>query len=106
MLKQHSTPDIYAGISHSVLTDLSIERLMDSDLMELISTNSVPSRLAPGNKIAALSVAGLIGEGIRRIHDDKSVSSLFEVKKSKSSTLWPSKLNSSPIRASKAVAIP
>jgi len=83
MLKQHGALDIYAGISHSVLTDLAIERLKDSDLKELISTNSVPSRLAPGSKITALSVAGLLGEGIRRIHDDESVSSLFEVKKSK-----------------------
>ena len=83
MLRQHGALDIYAGVSHSVLTDLAVERLKDSDLKELISTNSVPLRLAPGSKITALSVAGLLGEGIRRIHDDESVSSLFEVKKPK-----------------------
>jgi ribose-phosphate pyrophosphokinase len=80
MLKQHGALDIYAGISHSVLTDLAVERLKDSDLKELITTNSVPSRLAPGSRITALSVSALLGEGIRRIHDDESVSSLFEVK--------------------------
>lgn len=80
MLKQHGALDIYAGISHSVLTDLAVERLKGSDLKELITTNSVPSRLAPGSRITALSVSALLGEGIRRIHDDESVSSLFEVK--------------------------
>jgi ribose-phosphate pyrophosphokinase len=80
ILKEHGALEIYAGISHSVLTDLAVERLKDSDLKELISTNSVPARLAPGSKITALSVAALLGEGIRRIHDDESVSSLFEVK--------------------------
>jgi ribose-phosphate pyrophosphokinase len=80
ILREHGALDIYAGISHSVLTDLAVERLKGSDLKELISTNSVPARLAPGSNITALSVAALLGEGIRRIHDDESVSSLFEVK--------------------------
>jgi ribose-phosphate pyrophosphokinase len=83
MLRQHGALDIYAGISHSVLTDMAVERLKDSDLKELISTNSVPARLTPGSRVTALSVAGLLGEGIRRIHDDESVSSLFEVNQTK-----------------------
>ncbi len=80
ILRQHGARDIYAGVSHAVLTDLAVERLKDSELKGFISTNSVPSRLTTGCRVTELSVAGLLGEGIRRIHDDESVSSLFEVK--------------------------
>ncbi len=80
MLRKNGARDIYAGISHTILTDLAVERLKGSELKELISTNSVPARLSIGDRVTSLSVAGLLGEGIRRIHDDESVSSLFEVK--------------------------
>ena len=80
ILRENGALDIYAGISHTILTDLAVERLKGSDLKELITTNSVPARLVPGSRVTSLSVAGLLGEGIKRIHDDESVSSLFEVK--------------------------
>jgi ribose-phosphate pyrophosphokinase len=80
ILRENGALDIYAGISHTILTDLSVERLKGSDLKELITTNSVPARLVPGSRVTSLSVAGLLGEGIRRIHDDESVSSLFAIK--------------------------
>lgn len=83
ILRKHGALDIYAGVSHAVLTDLAVERLKDSEIKELIFTNSVPARLTPGSKVTALSVAELLGEGIRRIHDDESVSSLFELKPNK-----------------------
>ncbi|MBU6182955.1 MAG: ribose-phosphate pyrophosphokinase [Verrucomicrobia bacterium] len=79
ILRKNGARDIYAGVSHAVLTDLAVERLRDSELKEFISTNSVPARLTTGCRVTELSVAGLLGEGIRRIHDDESVSSLFEV---------------------------
>ena len=80
ILRENGALDIYAGISHTILTDLAVERLKGYDLKELITTNSVPARLVPGSRVTSLSVAGLLGEGIKRIHDDESVSSLFEVK--------------------------
>ena len=83
ILRENGALDIYAGISHTILTDLAVERLKGSDLKELITTNSVPARLVPGSRVTSLSVAGLMGEGIKRIHDDESVSSLFEVKSNK-----------------------
>lgn len=83
ILRENGALDIYAGISHTILTDLAIERLKGSDLKELITTNSVPARLVLGGRVTSLSVAGLLGEGIKRIHDDESVSSLFEVKSNK-----------------------
>ncbi|MEI6279902.1 MAG: ribose-phosphate pyrophosphokinase [Verrucomicrobiae bacterium] len=80
MLKKHGALDIYAGVSHAVLTDLAVERLKGSEIKELITTDSVPVRPTSDQRVKVLSVAELLGEGIRRIHDDESVSSLFELK--------------------------
>jgi ribose-phosphate pyrophosphokinase len=80
MLRKHGALDIYAGVSHAVLTDLAVERLKDSEIKELITTDSVPVRPTSEQRVKVLSVAELLGEGIRRIHDDESVSSLFELK--------------------------
>ncbi len=80
MLRKHGALDIYAGVSHAVLTDLAVERLKDSEIKELITTDSVPVRPTTDQRVKVLSVAELLGEGIRRIHDDESVSSLFELK--------------------------
>ena len=80
MLRKHGALDIYAGVSHAVLTDLAVERLKDSEIKELITTDSVPVCPSSDQRVKVLSVAELLGEGIRRIHDDESVSSLFELK--------------------------
>lgn len=81
LLKEHGARTVMAGVSHAVLSDLAIERLKKSPISELITTNSVPVRSGEGFPITALCVAELLGEGIKRIHDDESVSSLFEINK-------------------------
>jgi len=73
--------DIYAGVSHTVLTDLAVERLKKSDIKELITTDSTPINEAAVGCVKVLSIADLLGEGIIRIHRDESVTSLFELKK-------------------------
>jgi ribose-phosphate pyrophosphokinase len=80
ILRQHGANDIYAGVSHAVLTEVAIDRLRQSEIKELITTDSVPLEDYNGGRLKVLSVAPLLGEGIRRIHDDESVSSLFEIK--------------------------
>jgi ribose-phosphate pyrophosphokinase len=80
ILRDHGARDIYAGVSHSVLTDLAVERLRSSEIKELITTDSVPVRTDIDSRVKVLSVAELLGEGIRRIQDDESVSSLFDIK--------------------------
>lgn len=72
--------DIYAGVSHAVLTDLAVQRLKGSEIKELITTDSVPVRHDVANRVRVLSIAELLGEGIRRIHEGESVSSLFRLK--------------------------
>lgn len=78
-LREAGAKDVYAMVSHAVLTGPANERLRSSDIKELITTNSVPMAEADGCPLTVCSVASLLGEGIKRIHDDESVTSLFEI---------------------------
>jgi ribose-phosphate pyrophosphokinase len=61
---------------HPVLSGPAMDRLMASPLEEVVVTNSIPVERR-GSQITVLSVAPLLGEAIRRIHDEESVSTLF-----------------------------
>ncbi|MFY4729518.1 ribose-phosphate diphosphokinase, partial [Nitrospira sp. BLG_2] len=71
--------DVIAACTHAVLSGPALERLQSSSLSEVVVTNTIPLRgkelTCP--KLHQLSVAPLLGEAIRRIHEDESVSSLF-----------------------------
>ena len=82
ILKKHGALNIYAGVAHAVLADVAIPRLQNSEIEELITTNSTPVRTVNGFTITALCVSELLGESIKRIHNDESVSSLFKIDKS------------------------
>jgi ribose-phosphate pyrophosphokinase len=79
LLKKNGALDIYAGVAHAVLADVAIERLQKSQIKELITTNSTPVRTVEGFTITVLCVSELLGESIKRIHKDESVSSLFKI---------------------------
>ena len=79
ILKERGAGEIIAGVSHAVLSDLAIERLRQSEIKELVTTNSVPVRCEDGCNITVLCIAELLGEGIKCIHDNESVSSLFKI---------------------------
>src|SRR5439155_20275273 len=70
---------IYAGVSHAVLVDMAVQRLQKSKIAELVTTNSTPVRTVEGFKTTVLCVSELLGESIKRIHNDESVSSLFNI---------------------------
>jgi ribose-phosphate pyrophosphokinase len=80
LLRRKGAKKIYACVSHTLLNDLGIERLQKSNIDELITTDSVLRPEISGVKITTLSVAGLLGEAIKRIHSNSSVTSLFEFK--------------------------
>jgi ribose-phosphate pyrophosphokinase len=80
ILKQQGAKSVYAAVSHAVLTNLAIERLNSSEITKLITTDSVPPRADLTDRVDVVSIAHLMGEGIQRIHDGESVSSLFEIK--------------------------
>ena len=83
ILKAHGAKSVHAFVSHFPLTPRGAERLMGEEhLDELVITDSIA--LCDGFNVKALpfkftvlSVAPLIGEAIRRIHEDRSVNSLF-----------------------------
>ncbi len=79
ILMKSGASEVYACCSHGVLSGPAIERLEKSQIKQLVVTNSVPLRGAAKDckKIKVLSVAPLLGEAIRQIHLDASVSSLF-----------------------------
>jgi len=81
LLKKHGANNIYAGVSHAVLVDVAIKRLQKSKIEELITTNSTPVRPVEGFKTTVLCISELLGEGMKRIHNDESVSSLFKIDK-------------------------
>jgi hypothetical protein len=61
----------------AILGELGIQRLRKSVIDELITTDSVARPAIDGVNITTLSVAGLLGEAIKRIHRNESVSRLF-----------------------------
>ncbi len=80
ILKKNGAKQILATVSHAILNELGVERLKNSAIDELITTDTVPRPAIDGLKITTLSVAGLLGEAIKRIHNNASVTSLFEFK--------------------------
>jgi len=78
-LVENGASEVYACCTHPVLSGPAIERIQNSKIKELIVTNTI---LLPEekqiSKIKQLSVAPLIGEAIVRVHEQQSVSTLFD----------------------------
>jgi ribose-phosphate pyrophosphokinase len=77
-LIREGVTEIYACATHGVLSDPAIDRLRNSEITEVVITDTIP--LPPAKqlpRIKVLSVAPLIGEAIRRIHRGESVGALF-----------------------------
>ena len=70
---------VLAVATHPVLSGKALERLSQSVIDEVIVTNSIPlaGKDEVCKKIKVYSIAPLLGEAVRRIHEDESVSSLF-----------------------------
>lgn len=80
LIKRKGARKILACVSHAVLNEVGIERLRKSAIDELITTDTVLRPAISGVNITTLSVAGLLGEAIKRINTNSSVTSLFEFK--------------------------
>ena len=79
VLREQGAKSVRACVSHALLNDLGIERLRKSGIDELITTDTIVRPAIEGVKITTLSVAGLLGEAIKRIHTNSSVTSLFQI---------------------------
>lgn len=78
-LKRNGALDIYACATHPVLSGPAIDRINNAPLKEVVVTNTIPlgEKALKTDKITVLSVAKLLGEAIKRINQETSVSSLF-----------------------------
>ena len=78
-LVENGAAEVYACCTHPVLSGPAIERIQSSKIKELVITNTInlpeEKRI---DKIVELSVAPLIGEAIIRVHEEQSVSTLFD----------------------------
>jgi len=79
-LKKKGAKQVYACATHPVLSGPALERISESSLEEVLVTNSIPlgEKASQCSKLRVLSIGRLLAEAIRRIHDDESVSSLFD----------------------------
>jgi ribose-phosphate pyrophosphokinase len=79
-LKAAGAQDVVAYCTHGVLSGGAVARIEGSELTEMVITdsNGVPDAVTAANKIRVLTIAPLIGEAIKRIAEETSVSSLFD----------------------------
>lgn len=78
-LLERGAREVYAACTHPVFSGPAYERLANSPFKEVVVTNTIPTdptRL--GDRLKVLSVAPLFGEAIIRIHEDLSVSKMFD----------------------------
>jgi ribose-phosphate pyrophosphokinase len=79
VLKEKGAEKVSAVCTHAVLSGPAIERINDSELEEVIVTNTLPldNKTERCSKITVLSTAEIFAEAIKRIHEETSISSLF-----------------------------
>ena len=78
-LKDHGASNVSAYITHGVLSDPAVKSITNSELTEVVITDSIsqPEKVKDCDKIREVSISTLMGEAIRRIANDESVSKLF-----------------------------
>ena len=76
---EHGARRVWTACTHAVLSGPALDRLNDSKLEEVVVTNTIPlnGKERTCAKLRVLSVAPLLAEAIKRIHEEESVSSLF-----------------------------
>ncbi|KAL9254245.1 Ribose-phosphate pyrophosphokinase 2, chloroplastic-like protein [Drosera capensis] len=79
LLHEEGAQEVYACCTHAVFSPPAIERLSRGLFQEVIVTNTIPaSEKNNFPQLTVLSTANLLGETIRHIHDDSSISSIFQ----------------------------
>ena len=79
-LLEQGAIDVYAYVTHGVLSGEAVERVNKSSLTKLVVTDTIEESdlVIKSDKIEVISISSLLGEAIKRISDEKSVSSLFD----------------------------
>jgi len=78
-LKEKGARRVSAVCTHAVLSGAAVDKINGSAIEEMIVTNTIPldSKQEQCRKLTVLSTASLLGEAVRRIHEESSISSLF-----------------------------
>jgi len=78
-LTEQGARKVSAACTHAVLSGSALERINNSPIEELIMTNTIPldSKITLCRKLPVLSIASLLGDAIKMIHEESSISSLF-----------------------------
>lgn len=81
MVKQRGAKDIYIGTTHGVFAGEALSRLKDCDIKEIVVTDTIPlnGKVKGLGNVKCLSVADMLGEVLRRIHRNESVSTMFNM---------------------------
>jgi ribose-phosphate pyrophosphokinase len=79
MLRERGAKRIRAAVSHCILNEVAYERIGNGLIDELITTNTVPIETR-GLPVTVLNVGGLLGQAIRRINTNESITGLFRIK--------------------------
>jgi ribose-phosphate pyrophosphokinase len=70
---------VHVAATHGLLCGNAYERLDNSPIKTVVLTDSIPVRAdVPGDKIVVMTCSKLLGEAIKRIHQDESISALFK----------------------------
>jgi ribose-phosphate pyrophosphokinase len=79
LVKERGAKKVYVGATHGVFVGKALERLEVAPIDEVVATDTIPlnEEAKKVKKIKVLSAAAMLGEAIKRIHRDESVSSLF-----------------------------
>jgi len=80
LVRERGAEGVYVAATHGVFAGPAIDRLATAELNEIVVTDTIPVRpeaMERLSNLTVLSVADLIGEAIRRIHEHRSVSALF-----------------------------
>ena len=82
ILKDHGAKEIYAACTHGILCGPAIERIQNSPIKELVTTNTVPlTKEKQIDKIKILSIAPLFAEAIKRVNEAQPLGDLFDFDK-------------------------
>ena len=77
IIKEAGASEIYVAATHGVLCGPAVERLSNAPITQIVITDSIPQPTESLEKLKVLKVAPLLGEAIKRIHQDESISEIF-----------------------------
>lgn len=80
MLKEHGAGKIFIGATHAIFSDRAIENIADSPIDEVVVTDTIPvnQRMEKLSNLKILTVSEILGEAVKRIHRNESISAMFQ----------------------------